>query len=636
MRATFPLYVFPFLLACVSEVDPSSTKPAGLYTPDGTFFEAPWPSDGRLTASGAPRWSDFDNVTGLALMDELIAMGEQRTGHSATAPIYLPLDGAINPLVLPTAEQSLLPYSPLQLINIDPRSAQFGTRTPLMTRFFDDEGTWLPGNLLALSPIHGFVLEPGTTYAAVATTALLQPSPDFHDALVSDAHLQPLLTALPFLGLGRDQLAVGTVFTTGYPTQEMARIASFLDDRVTPPALDDEPLDHVEDYTAYTVWRTDIMMPIFLEGEKPYATEGGAMRFREDGLPIIQDWEPVRISVTVPTDHTMPEDGWPVVAYFHGTGGNWRSHANSESDFEPAQYLAKSGVVTVGMDLPLHGTRQTPSTETDLHSFNIFNPDSALGVHRQGVAEMLYLIDGLTHQSLELDSDTGTVALDPTRVAVMGHSQGATLAAMAGPWMGDEIEAMVLSGGGGQLNITLVEREDGYDIPELARKLLAFAEDEPLESLHPVMGMLQSLVEPTDPIVYGPAWSARPNESSTVVPALMTSGIRDEQTPYRTSVALALAARIPFVGERFSSAEGHALAGLSDVPLFGGEPIEATVQSWTGQTLPSGLAQYERGGHFVIFNDPEARDLVHSYLVRALDGAPAIDPDVPTMDDVDP
>ena len=74
MRATFPLYVLPFLLACVSEVDPSSTKPAGLYTPDGTFFEAPWPSDGRLTASGAPRWSDFDNVTGLALMDELIAM----------------------------------------------------------------------------------------------------------------------------------------------------------------------------------------------------------------------------------------------------------------------------------------------------------------------------------------------------------------------------------------------------------------------------------------------------------------------------------------------------------------------------------------------------------------------------------
>ena len=54
----------------------------------------------------------------------------------------------------------------------------------------------------------------------------------------------------------------------------------------------------------------------------------------------------------------MPEAGWPIVIYGHGTGGDYRSFA-AGSNMSPADQLAREGIAAFGISLPLHGDRGT-------------------------------------------------------------------------------------------------------------------------------------------------------------------------------------------------------------------------------------------------------------------------------------
>jgi hypothetical protein len=53
-------------------------------------------------------------------------------------------------------------------------------------------------------------------------------------------------------------------------------------------------------------------------------------------------------------------------------------------------------------------------------------------------------------------------------------------------------------------------------------------------------------------------------------------------------------------------------------------PVFDTVRSFVGQRQSSGFAQYLDGTHFVVFEEPEAADLVYTWLKSTADGEPIL------------
>lgn len=617
------------LLAGCAPGAPPDVRPR--FDTDGAdFFATPWPSDARTHPGGAPAWDDLPNAADLELFDTFLARASERPGFGLASAAYVAFDEALDATRLPDPEGSLAPEASIQLVDITPGSPTFAERVPLVLEVRDQAGAYVPDHLLAAAPVPGWPLRPRTTYAFLVSTDLAERAPGFTEALEGDGSWGEvgarLAAALPAVGIDPARVAVATSFTTADPLAETDDVARFVLDRIAPsdiaPAL--EPLYERE---AYSVWRTGYASPLFMEGEKPYATEGGAFRFRkEDGLPKIQAWEPMRLAVVTPRPLAeAPEGGWPVLVFLDGTGGFYRGFATSDSAFEIAAWMAPLGVVGLGIDLPLHGTRGTPDTVINLHSFNVLQPDSALHIHRQAALDLLHLVHSITERQVVFTTPEGVdVPLDPSRVVVMGHSQGGITGALALPWLGDRTRGVVLSGAGGLLAITAVERKDLIDFGETIRSLLAFAPEEPISELHPVVSLVQDIVDRTDPLHYARHWFHEDGGFTGASPSsvLLTTGLEDAATPTRTAEALAAAAQMPIAGRVRTPAPAHALLGFDGDPL----PLSDNVQGWDGRPVTAGLSQYPEGDHFVIFTDPAARDLVKGFVKSALlDDAPVLE-----------
>lgn len=634
MRAPVLIVAAASLAACDA---PDSDRPEALFNPSGSFFDAPFPSDARRMPDAGMDWRSFPNPTGLSLLDDFLLQASERQGAGFNGPTWVRFDDPIDEDRLPTPEGSLSPNATVQLIDVTPASPDFLQRVPIRFEWFEDEGAYLPGHLLATAPVQGFPLRPRTTYALIVTTGLAAPAPAFLDALAREGGgdwataLDVLQAALPDLAVKERDLASVTTFTTGDPTEEMDRVVQALRTRVSLPPLREE-VTLVEDEGPYRVYRTEYATPLWMSGDKPWANEGGAFVYSDDGQPLVQDWDPMRASVVVPAElGEAPATGWPLLVYLHGTGGDWRTFCNSTSAFEVGFWGVEDGFIGLGIDLPLHGPRGTEDTNLSLHSFNVLQPDSALHIHRQGALDMLALLDILQRQTPTFRLPDGTeVPIDPDRVVVMGHSQGGLAGALALPWVGDTARAVMLSGAGGLLAITAIERDDDYDFPTLIRTLLGFAPDEPLTELHPVLGLVQHIVEPTDPINYAPYWFYEDRGyAEAPAPVLLTGGVRDDATPARTAEALASAGRLPFAGTHFTRAPGSTLRGFDDTPL----PQELNVTTFRGEPMTAAFAQFFDGTHYAVFEEADARDMTRTFLSTAINGTPVID-DAPLPDPV--
>jgi len=598
------------------------------------FYDAPWPSDLRRDDDGTIDLSDFPDPSSVDLVASYLLRGEDLPGFGTSAAMYVPFAEEDPDLSrLPTPEDSLVPGAAVFLMNIDPASEGWGETVPLRFELLPGETEWHDANVLAVAPVAGHPLRPTTTYALVVTTRVATPNPDFVATLsaTDPLHDPRLVHALTFHGVPTAEVAVASVFTTFDPTEEMVRIADFLQREVAPPDLAQSPLELLDDFDDYLAWRTHYPSPYFTHGERPYFTEGGAFRFTPDGRPEIAGWDDMRAGVCTPKNlDAVPPGGWPVVIYQHGTGGDYRTHCNSNGAFEVAARLGVEGVVSIGLDQPLHGTRQGPTPSSDLNHFNFINPDSGLTNFRQGAADAIYLARALADRAWVLPTEDGReVPLDPDNVMFVGHSQGGLTGAIAAPFFGDDVKATVLSGAGAILTITLLERKDILDFQQLVETLLSFDEDETLTELHPAMSLIQTLTEVTDPVNYAPYWHARRGNwrGHRPTPVLLTNGTLDANTPYRTAVALAAAGRLPLVGEAATNIEPILLHDLPPQPL----PTASNVTAFDGSRLTGGFAQYWEGSHFVIFEEEHAAQLYINYVRTSADGRSAlvVDPDVP-------
>lgn len=613
----------PFLALLALACAPGGDGPRPVVAGPG-FFDRPFPSDTRMVA-GHPDLSDFPLQDEIPLLQRYTAQAPVLGGFGLASPMWVQFEGPLDLAALPTPAQSIAAGASVFVVDVDPRSPERGRRIPITWAFTAEPTEWQPGNLLAVQPVWGLPLRPATKYALVLTTAVSR-APKGWTALTdpTDAehgYLQDLEETLFQLHVAVDDVAYATLFTTQDPGAEMARIVHRMRTGLDAAPLDTEVVKEATN-TAFTRYRGHLRVPIWQHGEEPYTAAGGAFVFDDDGWPELWRMAQVEFTLTVPQRQDMPEDGWPVVIYSHGTGGDRTSFATDASDGEPASHFARSGMVGLGISLPFHGDRYAGS-EVELVSFNYLNPDSGRAAFRQAALEQIWLAELLTAGRSHLVGDDGLDAwLDPDRVAYMGHSHGAEIGIMAVPFFGDRIGGSVLSSGGGGLSIALLERDAGdFDIQGILGSVLQLEEGEVLTATHPAVGLVQMVAAATDPLHYARYWFAeQPRWEATPQNVLVFQGLLDDYTPPPTIGALAAAGRVPILDPIAEVWPAQAF-----VPPVGGDiPLDGNLRAWDGSRVTAGVLQYPEHGHFAVFDDEGAMDAYREFLEGAVDGAPEI------------
>lgn len=616
--------LLPVLLAACSP--PVVEGPRITFEPDSTSaYAMPWPGDQFRDADGTVSFEAFRRPAGIPLVESYVELGESLHGWGTNSPVHFRVDDPAS-VDVPTPAASLETTSAYVLVDVDPDSPFRGERFPVDVHVSDIVSPYQPEGLVTVAPTQGFPLRGGTTYALVFTTSGFGTNLDFLEVFERDhphhALWEDVLPVLRDHGLRKRDLAGGTVFTTQDPLDEMQRIADLVQNTLDPADLSPQAT-LVASYTRYDVYETRYESPVFTFGERPFLTEGGAFQFGPDGTPLIASWDSMRTSVCVPRDVPVPDGGWPVVVYQHGTGGDYLTMCDSDHPWAFANLVGERGFVTIGIDQPLHGTRNGGEPQNDIANFNLFNPTSGQTNFRQGAADALYLTRSLHDRPTTLQLPDGTsLPLDPDNITFFGHSQGGLTGAIATPFWTGDVKATVLSGAGGLLAITVVDRKDILDFAQLVGSIARFLPDEEVHELHPLLGVVQTLVEPTDPINYAPYWfrEAHSHPGHTPSSVLATSGTDDEATPYRTALAMATAASLPALPPSATPMPGLELRGIADTP----SPATENATAYDGP-ITAGFSQWEDGSHFVVFQEPRAIDLYRDYLRSAVQGSPTLD-----------
>jgi hypothetical protein len=173
------------------------------------FFDRPFPDD-RRSVEGRPDLSGFPGEGSFPLIDYYLAEGQRLDGAGLNSPIYLRLEGPPDLSLLPDPVRSTLPGASVMLINIDPQSPDYLSRSPITWSYQEVETAWQPEDLLSIQPAWGFPLRPATQYGVVFTRELLQPPRGWEqDWAGGRGELRGLRRALAKAGVDPEQVAYG-------------------------------------------------------------------------------------------------------------------------------------------------------------------------------------------------------------------------------------------------------------------------------------------------------------------------------------------------------------------------------------------------------------------------------------------
>jgi len=324
----------------------------------------------------------------------------------------------------------------------------------------------------------------------------------------------------------------------------------------------------------FTEIHARISLPIFQNGTLPYLEEGGGIELDSQGLPTIVTHQDVCMALSVP-NAPAPAGGYPVVVYSHGTGGSFTNTMGSGSGLAADLANASTPTAVVAIDLPQHGERRGSNAdsmqEPDGLFYNFLNPRAARDNVAQGSADLFGVVQWIVADGgiSAAQSPTGSaIALDPTRILMMGHSQGATHTALMVSHE-PNVKAVVLSGVGGHLTSSLLTKTSPVDIaavipiglqdPDSGFRLAAGI-------FNPALAIIQSVFDPVDPINYArhlrrELLASNPGGQH----ALVTYGVGDTFSPEKTQLAYVVAGQLPFVTPILSEP--------SSIPDFDGTQI---------------------------------------------------------------
>lgn len=609
------------------------------------FFLHPFPSDWRRNDDGSVRFVGWPNPSANALISEYIDVADGLLdGFSPTTPAYLRFTAPIDPSLLPADPPAALsPDASVQLIDVDPSSSERGGRRLVQVHWQGDapEGAYWQPNTLAVMPMLGRPLRPKTRYAVVVTNRMraadgapILPSVELQEVLGTAPPsartdrvrelFAPALAELAEAGVPASDIVHMSVFTTNDPTAEVFAIADDVQASVPAPTARDWTATTTNaDYDVYE--GTYGPSPNYQAGALPFdkRADGGGFVF-EGGKPKLQGTFDLRFALAVPnaTACPMPAEGYPVVLYAHGTGGDYRSFVSDGT----ARSLARMCLASMGIDQIFHGTRpgappaSDPQADTriQLLFFNFDNPIAGRTNNRQSAIDVVQQARLFTESRAKVPASASRngdeIAFDPRRVLFFGHSQGG----LNGPLFlaaTDLARGGVLSGAGSVLSIALLEKTQPVDVAAVVRVLLGMSQPERaavLNIFHPALALAQGLVDTADPVHYGAFITTSPRPGLAPKSIFQTEGIAangegDTFSPPHGIEALAVSMSLPRVAPGVRPIAEAEWAGLGDV-VIGPSGVSGNLAD--GRATGA-LAQFApndgRDGHFVIFDLPEAR-----------------------------
>lgn len=652
----------------------------------GGFYGAPWPSELWRTDGGHLDFSSFPARDTFLLADTIAEAAREIDAFSVSPVIYFHFTGPIDPARLPDPRGSLSPAAPVALVDVDPSSPERGTRFPVEHRYFADDLRFVPAHTLAIKPLPGFVLRPKTLYAAVLRRGLTEPplgtTADFELTKWTEPHRDPVreraralhapvLDRLAADGIDRAEVAALAVFRTQQPHatfRAMVEAASALPPQHAPQLLRAEWLAEGESVAPYRVVRGYYCTPNYQRDidQVPFLDRGGTVVVGPSGGPRVQPLGPAspyrtaecgerlraRFVLTVPRC-PMPEAGWPLLVVSHGSTGDAFAFVG-EDNF--AGWAARECVAAVSTDQPLHGGRDPvgarPGSRTPFR-FRIGGIPIRLPVEGNGAELAFYHplrppvmrdnlrqagIDAVLLSRLVLGTDfatsrtaAGQLVLAPrgsdpaprfdrTRLFLAGHSQGSQSTAAVGA-VDPLVRGVVLSGCGGAIRLAFAHRKDTN--ARAVVQLLLRLEDGELDEFHPLLALVQTLLDPVDPQTWArlylePLPGRRPRS------ALHFEGLADTMTLPAMAEALAVALRARPLEPLLSSVTGLELLGISPATTVSRNAVGGGATLALVQLAPAD----GRDGHYVLYDQPRASGLVRAFLAALARGetAPTVGP----------
>jgi len=559
-------------------------------TPGVPFYEFPFPTDLRRQTA-EPTGLDLSGypVQGLPLvqdiLDQYVQLASRSNGFGCSTTIYFVFDGAIQESNLPGLPmESMEADSPLFLVAVDPDSSEYGMRIPLRVRFYGQQGSFHPENLLALTPLPGFVLRPDTQYAAVITRTLGDARGDL---LGSPLHLQVLLsgknpggprgeearetfraltTFLREQNISPCTIAAATTFTTGNPVAVTAPIYDCV--KSLPVPAPSSPLQRTREYDTYYVLEGAYRAPQFQAGTPPYLAGGGDMVFGPNGCPVEQRQDEVPFAVAVPKGQ-MPADGWPLVIYIHGTGGVSTQFVDRGRKPEPgvsappgtgpALTFAARGMATAGAASPVGPQRGALPGLDGYDFYNVLQPPALRDNLRQAMAEQVLFLRLLrelripaalcpgTDTSLAPD---GAIGFDGRALFAMGQSQGSIVLDIWAAYE-ENLAAVFPSGTAAHFGTIALEMRT-LPTADLLRILLEIPDDEPLDLFHPFLNILMLAWGAADPLYFAGHFFREPLPGREAKHVFVSQGFFDSYFPPPGQNAFILAAGLQLAGEPFA------------------------------------------------------------------------------------
>jgi len=639
----------------------------------GGFYSAPFPSEDLRRENGSVDLAGFPNPDGNWFVRKVLSILERDgNGFGLTSAVYFSLTAPLSPDRLPGLAGSLEAGSPVFLVDVDPASPDRGRRVPLDVRFLEDGGPFGAPNLLCLLPLQGVPLRPGTAYAAVVLRSLADRAgsplgvslplarilsgarPDGMPPAALDAYRRAA-ERLRETGTPLERVAGLAVFTTGDPVSDLAR---FRDAALSLPLPEPAgPFVPGEVFDDYCVYETTLPMPVYQAGKPPYLFSGGGWTEDAAGEPVVQAVEQARMVLTLPRA-PMPAPGFPVVLFSRTGAGGDRPLVDRGRRAEPggppvapgsgpALEFARAGFAAASVDGPHGGLRNVTGADEQFLVFNFLNPLALRDNVRQSALELVLQARVLERLAVEVEEgacpglgtpDGGPVRLDASRLALMGHSMGATILQPA-LWAEPRFRAAILSGAGGSYLANLIYKKSPLDVKPLAELILGYPfQGRELSEHDPVSSLVQWASEPADPPVYNPFLAARPEGRPHI---LMLQGIVDTYIPPPVANPSSLSLGLDLAGAALD--EGH--PDLQDVrplrqllPFSGGShiglPAAGNRTAAGGGAVTAVVVQHPEDGvedgHEVVFQTEPPKRQYRAFLESFAAGRA---PEVPAAGD---
>jgi hypothetical protein len=618
----------------------------------GQFYDFPLPSDVRLDVNGAPDFSGFPQGLLNKVVYDLLLLIPERLGWPSIPVAWFQFSAPLPDLSeADTTVVAAAPSSTVLLIDTDESSPERGRLFPIVVTTPTPDGLYVPPNLLAVGPRPGIVLAPHRTYAFVVMRSFedaagnpLAVADTMAELMAGQAPAAPLgeqaralyaslPTTLLTAGICPNQVAAATVFTTGDVVADTADLTRAAADQqsLTIDSLVLDPDDGAA-HEQYCELRGSILYPQFQQGSPPFNTYG-RFDLGPDGLPVKQGDEAAPVVIAIPKA-PMPTGGYPLLVYFHGSGGRstavvdrglWHTASDPATCPEhtldtwngqtgcntqgmgPAHYLAAHGIASAGSALPLNPERYPGAGETAY--LNLLNLSAFRDTFRQGILEQRMFLDALLALEIppaalagcngpSLPSGATGYRFQSAPVLGQGQSMGGMYTNMVGA-VDPRVAAVAPTGAGGHWSYFILV---GNQVPGGAATLaLVLGTSGKLTFMHPAMHLLALAWEPAEPLVYMPRLARRPLAGHPVRQIYEPVGKDDSYFPMTVYDAVALAYAHAEAGDLVwpSMQQALALVGLDGLLPY---PVADDRQSIDGAPYTGVVVQYLGDGLY----DPHA------------------------------